>query len=160
MDESLGNWPLLHDHDHGLSVMLRAVGVAAQETAPRFVDLFRATWSRLPTAVHEDLARTWQSSEDGSAEVYLFHDLVDHAPGIGTYGIHSGPARFDFSAAKLRHMPDRLFEALIAHELAHCFLGHTGDYSTAHEVDADTLVSSWGFPMGELRVFLEPRNGT
>ena len=154
MDESFGNWPLLND------LVVRAIGSTAQDTAPRFVELYRATWSRVPDAVQNALAETWQSSEDRSATFYLLDDLDDHAPGIGTYGIYSSPARFNFSAAKVRNLPDCLVEALIAHKLAHCFLGHTGDYSTANEDNADELVASWGFPVRELRVFLEPRNGT
>jgi hypothetical protein len=155
MGESFGMWSLLHDP----RVML-TVGSAAQDTASRFVELFRATWSRLPTEVQKALAQTWKSSDDGFPNFFLVYDLDDHAPGVGTYAIHSGQARFDFSAIKLRDLPNGLAEALIAHELAHCFLRHAGDYSTDHEDEADAVVESWGFPMGELRTLIRPQNET
>ena len=150
MNESPGFWPLLN----GSTIRLTAYS-GAHDYAPRFAALFRASWSRLPVAAQGTLIGKWQSSDDGSPTFVLCDDLEDHAAGIGTYGIHSGQARFDFSAAKLRDMPDRLVETLIAHELAHCALGHTGDYSTAYEDEADKLVTSWGFPMVELRDFLQ-----
>ena len=149
MSVSPGFWPLLN----GSTMRLMAYP-DAQDCAPKFSNLFRATWSRLPVSVQNTLIAKWEASDDGCPTFVLHYDLDDHALGIGTYGVHSDQARFDFSAVKLRKMPDRLVETLIAHELGHCVLGHTGDYLAAHESEADTLVSSWGFPMNELREFL------
>src|SRR5579859_1485006 len=110
-DTSYGKWPLLSCLDIWIMV-----GSAAQDTAPRFVDSFQATWSRLPANVQSGLTHTWKSSEDGFPKFFLFDELVDHDSEHGTCGIYSGLAhqpRFDFSGAFVRDMPDCLVETLI-----------------------------------------------
>jgi hypothetical protein len=142
----MGIWRLLIDPRVHLEVRPNAHGAAS-----RFVELFRATWAGVPADIQNALVAAWQRSGDDYPRFFLSEDLENHAPEVGTYGIYGAPGLFDFSATKITAMEDGLAEALIAHELAHCFLGHTGDYSAAHEEETDDLVESWGFPMGELR---------
>jgi hypothetical protein len=152
MDHSYGIWRLLVDPSVDLTV-----GSTAADIADSFIKSFRATWSCLAPAVQSALIDRWQSFEGGCPKFFLLHDidLPDENPGIRTYGNYSSElGRFDFSPAGVRELPDRFLEALIAHELAHCFLGHTGGYSPRNEAETDALIASWGFPMEEFRAFL------
>ena len=152
MDQSYAVWRLLVDPSVDL-----IVGLTAVDIADRFVLLFSRAWCRMPPAVQNALACAWQSFEGGCAKFSLVHDIDlpgDH-PAVRTYGNYSAElGRFDFSPAGVRTMVDPFVETLVAHELAHCFLGHSGGYSPQNEDEADALVTSWGFPMRDFRTFL------
>lgn len=141
---------------------------------PRFVGLFRATWTRIPLGARRRMLKHWRDDST------IYSQLCQLAPSIEMSewcpdnpdedgeGKIWGQAKFNgrklwFSSIVFDRMPDEIAQDLIAHELAHvlqysfgwdeeivddCHVMRRGDdVMTAGELEqwADEIMQDWGF---------------
>ncbi len=120
----------------------------------RLARLFRSAWGRIPEADRRIMADFWDRPGCCLPLVFLFDRLGEaDEDGTVTYAQYLTPGRFDFSHDMTGDMPDELVEALVGHELAHCWMHAVEDHPPHAEATTDSLAECWGFPMTTLRIF-------
>ena len=121
----------------------------------RLTRLFRGAWGRIPKADRRIMVDYWDRPGYCFPLVILYDRLGTTADGKTTYAQYLAPGRFDFSHDMTADMPDEMVEALVGHELAHCWMYAVGDHPPTQYVESatDSLAECWGFPMTTLHLF-------
>ena len=144
---------LLPRHD----VFLTAYG-SSRAHAPRFADLFRQTWARLPLYARRRILQHWRAGAHPfiavSPDIELTDFWSERKTGRGLRGdkacVFRRGHKLRFCTKIVCAYPDNLVCDLIAHELAHVHQWARGDdlnevHPMEFEEDADWQVEAWGF---------------
>ena len=131
---------------------------APLDLRPRFKDVFSLTWRRLPLDVRRRLLRKWRERRRGEPSLpeYLVPKFLVGSATLMTRDKDKNTAarytdaftEFLFVDFFVERLSDEALAALIAHELAHCFLDHgpeCGMEKWVREVEVFEALSEWGF---------------
>jgi hypothetical protein len=118
---------------------------------PGFVQQWQDVWPRLPGGARLNLKRHFQRQ---GATFHLTADEWRHDLGEVTCARFVPDSTFEFYGPRFQELSDDAQLAVIAHELAHCFLLIRGASDWSDEPATDRLTGLWGFAPAGARVEL------